>query len=113
MMRLSSGPTQALVALKKMIGSLGGYWLGELPGLIVGVAIGALAGYVSLGISMARHGLSTARSDIGYSLATLAVAGVGAYGPVWLAEQHEAQARAEELVGPVEDAGLAGDLDGG
>lgn len=68
-------------------GSIGGYLVAELPGLIVGVAAGSLAGYVSLTISMRAHDLKNATADLAYSVVTLGLALLAGFGPFWLADR--------------------------
>jgi O-antigen/teichoic acid export membrane protein len=49
-----------------------GFWLADLPGLILGVGVGSLGGYLSLLVALEASGLPVAREDLLYSLGGLA-----------------------------------------
>jgi O-antigen/teichoic acid export membrane protein len=62
-------------------GCLGGFQLAGLPGLILGLGVGALIGYLALQVAMLRHGLSIASEDLRYSLTGLVLGLLGGLGP--------------------------------
>ena len=66
---------------------LAGYRLGGIPGLILGVGLGAFAGYATIAFALRSAGLSVARQDLAWSLGGLALASVVAFGSRALAPQ--------------------------
>ena len=73
---ISSGVATAVTG----IGCLVGFQLAALPGLIVGLAFGAFAGWVVAAIQLARLEIASARPELGYTVVAgvLALAVIGA-----------------------------------
>jgi O-antigen/teichoic acid export membrane protein len=69
------------------VGCMLGYRLGELPGLILGVGLGALCGYATIAAALRAAGISTLRQDLAWTLAGLALGGLVGLGPRWAAER--------------------------
>jgi O-antigen/teichoic acid export membrane protein len=79
------------------LGCVAGYRLAGLPGFILGVSAGSLAGYVVLAAAMVRHGLFIAAEDLRYTSAGIACGVIGVCG----------QGYAARILG-IEDVMLAG-----
>ena len=47
------------------------FWLGELPGLLIGLAIASTCGYAVVVIALAGHGLRVLRGDLAYTALNL------------------------------------------
>lgn len=62
---------------------LGFHWFG-FAGFILGPAAGAIAANSVVQFRLRRHEIHVARQDFGFTLAFLALAGVGCFGPRWL-----------------------------
>ncbi len=66
-------------------GCLIGYRIAGLPGLILGVATGTLAGYLSQLLAMEQHGLRTAQSDAAHTLLAALLGIIAGVGPLLVA----------------------------
>jgi len=63
------------------VGSSVGYLSAGLPGFILGVAVGAMAGQIVVELAMAKNGIGIVRQDIVYTLTALGLGVVGVYVP--------------------------------
>ncbi len=59
--------TTAFKAVSTTLGCLAGFWLGGLPGLILGAAASAIATYLLAVWQLAGHGVHILRSDLAFS----------------------------------------------
>jgi O-antigen/teichoic acid export membrane protein len=62
-------------------GCLGGYQLGGLPGLIIGMALGTLCSHVTVTLFLRSHGLGGLQLDVMYSLLGLLLGLAAAFAP--------------------------------
>ena len=72
----------AISNMAKLVGTIAGCLLGfhffELPGFILGIAVGAIAGHVVILVSLARRDLAAGALDLRYSVAGLVLGIAGA-----------------------------------
>ncbi|MGI9431488.1 MAG: hypothetical protein ACR2PQ_04705, partial [Myxococcota bacterium] len=66
-------------------GCIFGYQTAGLPGLILGVAAGALAGYATIAAALHSVGLPTGRQDVTWTVAALGLGALVGVGPHALA----------------------------
>jgi O-antigen/teichoic acid export membrane protein len=70
---LAAGNAVRVVAT--VAGCAGGYALGGLPGLIVGLGLGAFCGYLTTAASLRAHGVASLRLDLAYTALAAALGG--------------------------------------
>jgi O-antigen/teichoic acid export membrane protein len=62
-------------------GCVGGYYLGGLPGLIIGIAVGTLCSHISVTLFLRSHGLGGFHLDAMYSLLGVLLGLAAAFAP--------------------------------
>lgn len=72
---------EGLRMLGTLGGALGGFALAGLPGVLIGIGLGASAGYLALCFFLARLGIRILPLDLLYSLITAIAAGAIAFSP--------------------------------
>lgn len=65
--------------------ALGGFYLFEFPGLILGSCLGAASGYLAISYALAKAGMSPFKLDAKFGLLALVLGGVGSQVPIHLA----------------------------
>jgi len=65
---------QLVLAVARTIGALGGFYLADLPGFIVGAGIATLAGHIPIHLYLRRRNIYEMRGDVAYTVVLAALA---------------------------------------
>lgn len=75
--------TNAVRAIVTTAGCALGFFLGGLPGLMIGGLFGTVAAYAVSTIQLSGLGISAVRTDLPWTAIGLALGGIGAFTPYW------------------------------